>query len=72
MRVRNSDLANFGTKHQRETDLAQYAERRPHKINEKTLEKTQNHKKDLLGKNLGSKKNKWSRKQADDVSAIFS
>ena len=38
VRVRNSDIAKFGTRAERETELTQYIERRPKKINEKTLE----------------------------------
>ena len=35
VRVRNSDIAKFRTRAERETELAQYIERRPKKINEK-------------------------------------
>ena len=38
VRVRNSDIAKFGTRAERDTDLSQYIERRPKKINEKTIE----------------------------------
>ena len=49
VRVRNSDIAKIGTKHERATGLASYLEQRLPKINGKTLEqKIQNHKKDLL------------------------
>ena len=38
------NLAHFGVTHERETDLAHYADRRLPKVNEKTLEqKFQNH-----------------------------
>ena len=56
VRVRNSDIAKFGTRAERETELTQYIERRPKKINEKTLEqKIQQHKRDLFRKNTGEK-----------------
>ena len=65
VRVRNSDIAKFGTRAERETELAQYIERRPKKINEKTLEqKIQQHKRE--------KKIKRNRKQTDDVSVVSS
>ena len=57
VRVRNSDIAKFGTRAERETELTQYIERRPKKINEKTLEqKIQKHKRDIIRKNTGDKK----------------
>ena len=57
MRVRNSDVAKIGTKHERDTDLDKYADRIPPKINEKTIEqKIENHKKDHLRNDLGSQK----------------
>ena len=73
VRVRNSDIATFGTRAERETELAQYIERRPKKINKKTLEqKVQQHKRDLFRKNTGEKKIKRNRKQTDDVSVVSS
>ena len=73
VRVRNSDIAKFGTRAERETDLVQYIERRPKKINEKILEqKIQQHKRDLFRKNTGEKKIKRNRKQTDDVSVVSS
>ena len=71
VRERNSDIAKFGTKNERDTELGQYIDRRPKKIQEKTLEKkTINHKKDLLWKDLGSKKNKGTSKQPDAIYII--
>ena len=35
VRVRNSDIAKFGTKNEPDTELGQYIERRPKKISEK-------------------------------------
>ena len=52
--VRNSDIAKFGTKAERDTDLGQYIERRPKKIYEKTVEqKIKKHRRDLVRKNTG-------------------
>ena len=73
MRVCLSCIAKFRTRNERDTDLAQYADRKPAKIHEKALEqKIQNHKKELLRKDLGSEKIKRSKKQSDDVSVISS
>ena len=73
VRVRNSDIAKFGTRAERDTDLSQYIERRPKKIDEKTIEqKKYKHKRDLIRKNTGDKKIKRNRKQSDDVSAVSS
>ena len=63
IRVRNSDIAKFGTKAERDTDLTQYIERRPKKIYEKTIEqKINKHRRDLIRKNTGDKKIKRNRK----------
>ena len=57
--VRNSDIAQMGTKAKRDTDLGVYLERRPKKIYEKTVEqKIIKHRRDLVRKNLGDKKDK--------------
>ena len=73
LRVRNSDIAKFGTRAERDTNLTQYIERRPKKINEKTIEqKIYKHKRDLIRKNTGVKKIKRNRKQSDDVSVVSS
>ena len=51
----------------------QYIDRRPKKIQEKTLEqKIINHKKDLVRKDLGSKKIKRNHKQPNNVSIVSS
>ena len=72
-RVRNSDIAKFGTRNEQDTELGQYIERSPKKIFEKTLEqKITNHRKDLVRKNLGSKKFKRNKRQSDDVIVISS
>ena len=66
VRVRNSDIAKFGTRAERDTDLSRYIERRPKKINEKTIErKIYKHKRDLIRKNTGDKKIKRNKKQSD-------
>ena len=71
VRVRNSDIAKFGTKAERDTELTQYIERRPKKIYEKTIEqKINKHRRDL--KNTGHKKITRNRKQADDISVVSS
>ena len=58
VRVRNSDIAKFGKKHERNTWLKRF--------------RNQNHKRDLFRKDFGSKKIKCSKKQSDDVSVISS
>ena len=71
--TRNSDFAKFGTRNERDTELGQYIERRPKKVHEKNFEqKTVNHRKDLLRKDLGSKKIKRNNRQTDDVSVVSS
>ena len=73
IRVRNSDIAKFGTRAQRDADLTQYIERRPKKILEKTVEqKINKHRRDLIRKNIGDKKIKKNRKQADDINVVSS
>ena len=73
VRVRIYDIAKFGTRNERYTELGQYFERCPKKTHEKTFEhKITNHRKDLVGKNLGSKKIKRNKRQLDDISVISS
>ena len=63
VRVRNSDIAKFGTRAERDTDLAQNIERRPKKINEKTIEhKIYKHKRDLIRKKHWRQKDKTQSK----------
>ena len=72
-RVRNSDIAKFGTKAERDSNLGQYIERRPTKIYEKTVEqKIVKHRRDLVRKNLGDKKIKRNKNQADNISVVSS
>ena len=50
VRVRNSDIAKYGTKAERDTDLGQYIKRRPKKIYKKTgQQKIIKHMRDLIG-----------------------
>ena len=73
VRVRNSDIAKFGTKAEHDSDHGQYIERRPNKIYEKTVEqKILKHRRDLVRKNLGDKKIKRNKKNADDISVVSS
>ena len=73
VRMRNSDIAKFGTKAERDSDLGQYIERRPKKIYEKTVkQKIVKHRRDLVRKNLGYKKIKRNKKQAVDISVVSS
>ena len=74
VRVRNSDIAKFGTKHDRNTELGQYVDRRPTKIHDKkTLEqKINNHKHDLSRKDVRRRKMKRTRKQPNNMSVISS
>ena len=72
VRVRNSDIAEFGTKQKGDTDLGQYVDKRPNRVHKKTSEQNvNNHKEDLLRKDIGSKKIKRSRKQPDDINVIY-
>ena len=69
VRVRNSDIAKFGTKAELDTNLGQYIESRPKKIYEKTVEqKIKKHRRHLVRKNTGDKKIKRKKKQIDDSS----
>ena len=57
VRVRNSDMTKFDTKHERDTELGQYFDRKPEKRHEKSLEqKITKHKKDLWEKILWAKR----------------
>ena len=53
VRVRNSDVAKFGTRAERNTDLWQYAQRRPLPYEKTTEEKLAQHTKDLKKKYRG-------------------
>ena len=70
--IRNSDLAKFGTKAERQTDLQLYANRKPKPPSGKITEDLINqHAKEVRKKLEGNKKMKH-RKIADDASAVSS
>ena len=71
VRVRNSDIAKFGTNTERDSNLGQYIERRPKKIYKKTVkQKIVKHRRDLVRNSRGDKKIKRNKKQADDISVV--
>ena len=70
--IRNSNLAKFGTKAERETELQDYANRRPKIPTGKTTEELiNNHAKESRRKIEGGKKMKH-RQIADDISTVSS
>ena len=70
--IRNSNLAKFGTKAERETELKVYADRRPKLPTGKTIvELINHHAKEARRKIEGGKRMK-NRKVADDVSTVSS
>ena len=72
VRVRNSDIAKFGTKAERDLGLGRYIERRPKKTYKKTVEQQiVKHRRDLV-RNLGDKKIRRNKRQADDISVVSS
>ena len=68
--IRNSDLAKFGTKAERNTDLQVYANRRPKLPTGKTTEELKNHHAKESRKKLEGGKRMKHRKVADDVSTV--
>ena len=73
VRVQISDIAKFGTKAERDTDLGQYIERISKKNYEKLIEqKIKEHRRGLVRKNTGDKKIKRNKKQSDDISVVSS
>ena len=70
--IRNSDLAKFGTKAERQTELQVYANRRPKTPTGKTTEDLISHDAKELRKNLEGGKRMKHRKLADDVSTVSS
>ena len=70
--IRNSDLAKFGTKAERQTELQVYANRRPKTPTGKTTEDLISHNAKELRKKLEGGKRMKHRKLADDVSTISS
>ena len=71
VRVKSSDIAKCGSRNERDTALEQYIERRPKKAQKILEQKIANHRKDLLKKDMGSKKIKRNKRQTD-VSVISS
>ena len=72
VRVRNSDVANFGTRAERNTDLWRYAQRRPLPYKKTTEEKIAQHTKDLKKKYPGEVKIRHRSNQSDAASGVSS
>ena len=70
--IRNSTLAKFGTKAERQTELQVYANRRPRTPTGKTTEDLISHHAKELRKKLEGGKRTKHRKLADDVSTVSS
>ena len=70
--IRNSNLAKFGTKAERNTELQVYANQRPKLPTGKTTEEPINHHAKESGKKLEGGKRMKHRKVADDVSTVSS
>ena len=70
--IRNSNLAKFGTKAERETELQEYANRRPKLPTGKTTEELIRHHAKESRKKLEGGKRMKHRKVADDVSTVSS
>ena len=70
--VRNSDIAKFGTRAERNTDLWQYAQRRPLQYEKTTEEKIAQHTKDLKKKFRGEIKIRHRPTQSDAASGVSS
>ena len=72
VRVRNSDIAEFGTRAERHTDLWQYAQRRPLPYEKTTEEKISQHTKDKKKKYRGEIKIRHRPTQSDAASGVSS
>ena len=70
--VRNSDIAKFSTSAERNTELWQYAQRRPLPYGKTTEEKIAQHTKDLKKKYRGEIKNRHRPTQSDAASGVSS
>ena len=70
--VRNSDLAKFGTRVERNTDLWEYAQRRPLPYEKTTEEKISQHTKELKKKFRGEIKIRHRPAQSDAASGVSS
>ena len=68
VKVRNSDIAKFGTEAKRNTELWQYAQRRPLPYDKTTEKKTALHSKQLKKKYRGDIKLRY--RQADNTSGV--
>ena len=71
-KVRNIDIAKFGTRAERNTELWQYAQRRPLPYDKTTEEKIAQHSKDLKKKYRGDIKIRHSPTQTDVASGFSS
>ena len=72
VRVRNSDIAKFGTCAERHTDIWQYAQRRPLPYEKTTEEKISQHTKDRKKKYRGEIKIRHRPTQSNSVSGVSS
>ena len=70
--VRNSDIANFGTHAEQNTDLWEYAKRRPLPYEKTTEEKISQHTKELKKKFCGEIKIRHRPNQSDATSGVSS
>ena len=70
--VRNSDIAKFGARAERNTDLWEYAKRRPLPYEKTTDEKISQHRKELKKKFRGKIKTRHRPTQSDAVSGVSS
>ena len=70
--VRNSDIAKFGTRAERNTDLWEYAKRRPLPYEKTTEEKIAQHTKELKKKFRGEIKIRHRHNQSDAASGVSS
>ena len=72
VRVRNSDIAKFGTRAERHTDIWQYTQQRPLPYEKTTEEKISQHTKDLKKKYRGEIKILHRPTQSDAASGVSS
>ena len=72
VRVRKKDIAKFGTRVERNTDLWQYAQRRPLPYDKTTEEKIAQHTKDPKKKYRGEIKIRHRPTQSDAASGVSS
>ena len=72
VKVRNSDIAQFGTRAKRITEVWQYAQRRPFPYDKTTEEKITQQSKEVKKKFIGDVKIRNRQPQADNASGIYS